>query len=260
MGTQRPAVAKDDGLLASPVVVVDLRAVLRREPAPRAAPHEVCRPAYRNSVLRLCVVLLDGPPHSYERVDEVVDLVTVQHLTSVADLKLGRSAALLVLGERDTERPYGFGHGWNVTTFARVREWPCLSGSLFGGPTRSRPNTTSRGAPVPRECATDCKSSAPLSHIGSGSCVHTATTAPVRGRRSNRSCSERLLNTAGSSAFISFEGCWIIWIAGRTSPRSEGKPHQRPSLFEPINIRGPRRFSYIGGTNPSCIISPAMSG
>jgi len=26
-------------------------------------------------------------------------------------------------------------------------------------------------------------------------------------------CSERLLNTAGSSAFISFEGCWIVWIA-----------------------------------------------
>ena len=134
MGTQRPAVAEDDGLLASPVVVVDLRAVLRREPAPRAAPYEVCRPAYRNSALRRCVVLLDGPPHSYERVDEVVDLVTVQHVASVADLKLGRSAALLVLGERDTERLYRFGHGWNVTTFARVREWPCLSGSLLEGP------------------------------------------------------------------------------------------------------------------------------
>ena len=171
MGTQRPAVAKDDGLLASPVVVVDLRAVLRREPAPRAAPHEVCRPAYRNSVLRLCVVLLDGPPHSYERVDEVVDLVTVQHLTSVADLKLGRSAALLVLGERDTERPYGFGHGWNVTTFARVREWPCLSGSLFGGPTRSRPNTTSRGAPVPR-CPGSVRLTVTVRHL-------SPTSAPV---------------------------------------------------------------------------------
>ena len=64
-------------------------------------------------------MVLDGTPHAYERVDEVVDLVAVKQLASVADLKLGRSAALLVLCERDAERLHGFGHGWNVTTFAR---------------------------------------------------------------------------------------------------------------------------------------------
>jgi hypothetical protein len=66
-------------------------------------------------------VVLDGTPHAYERVDEVVDLVAVEQVASVVDLKLGRSAALLVLCERDTERLHGFGHGCNVTTFARVR-------------------------------------------------------------------------------------------------------------------------------------------
>lgn len=66
-------------------------------------------------------MVLDGTPHAYERVDEVVDLVAVEQVASVAALKLRRSAALLVLCERDTERLHGFGHGWNVTTFARVR-------------------------------------------------------------------------------------------------------------------------------------------
>jgi hypothetical protein len=84
-----------------------------------SAPYEVAT-AHRNSALRRRVVVLDGTPHTYERVDEVVDLVAVKQVASVADLKLGRTAALLVLCERDTERLHGFGHVWNVTTFARV--------------------------------------------------------------------------------------------------------------------------------------------